>query len=232
MNKVILIGKLAKEAEIRHTTKDLAIANLNVETSEQIKDQTKTQNHKIVAFGDHAKICDSFFKDEQVYIEGRSKKRSWEKDGVKHYVTEIIPSIIFRVGSGSHPSINKAIYIGRLGADPDIRYTNDGVAVAVMSLATNEKIGDNYETQWHRIIAIGKLAEICEQYLVSGRQICVEGRIQTRFWTKNDKTFSITEVVAQNLEMLGSRPADTDSQNHLIASQSLENDYMDDDIPF
>ena len=90
----------------------------------------------------------------------------------------------------------------------------------------------DYDTQWHRIIAIGKLAEICEQYLASGRQICVEGRIQTRFWTKNDKTFSITEVVAQNLEMLGSKPADTDSQNHLIASQSLENDYMDDDIPF
>ena len=55
MNKVILIGKLTKEAEVRNTTKDLAIANLNVETSEQIKDQTKTQTHKVVAFGDLAK---------------------------------------------------------------------------------------------------------------------------------------------------------------------------------
>jgi single-strand DNA-binding protein len=233
MNKVILIGKLTKEVEFHRTTKDLAIATMFVETSEKTKDQIRAQTHRVVAFGAVADICGSFLKEEQVYIEGRSNKNAWEKDGIKRYTTTVIVSAALKLGSGNHLGINKAIYLGRLGADPEIRYTNDGVAVAIMSLATNEKAGDDYDTQWHRIIAIGKLAEVCERYLEKGRQICIDGRIQNRFWKKNEKTFSITEVVAQSLEMLGSKTSDPSvTEDHLIASQSLDNNYMDDDIPF
>jgi single-strand DNA-binding protein len=120
-----------------------------------------------------------------------------------------------------------------LGINPEIRYTKDGLAVAILSLATNEKNGSAFETQWHRIIAIGKLAEICERYLKKGRQICIEGQFQTRSWKKDGNTLSTTEVIASSMEMLGSKHTHPEiSDDHIIASQSLESNYIDDDIPF
>ena len=232
MNKVILIGKLTKEVEFQRTTKDLAIATLSVETSEKFKGRIKTQKHRVTAFGAVAEACSSFLIEDQIYIEGRSIKNMWEKDGIKRYTTTIIASTAIRLASEYNLGINKAICIGRLGANPEIRYTNDGVAVAVLSIATNEKSGDISETQWHRVITIGKLAEICERYLEKGRQVCIEGRIQTRSWKKNETAYTITEIVASNLEMLGSKSSGAESENHLIASQSLDIGCMDNDIPF
>ena len=92
-------------------------------------------------------------------------------------------------------SINKVILIGRLGADPEIRYTLDGRPVASFRVATNEVIVKNGEkevlTEWHRIVAFGRLAEICGEYLSKGRQVYIEGKLRTRSWTdKNgDKRF-------------------------------------------
>jgi single-strand DNA-binding protein len=110
-------------------------------------------------------------------------------------------------GSG----VNKVILIGNLGANPELRYTQGGQAVANFRIATNEKWNDKNgqtqeRTEWHRVVVWGKLAELCNQYLVKGRQVYVEGRLQTREWTdKENKKNYTTEVVAQQVTFLGGR---------------------------
>jgi single-strand DNA-binding protein len=105
--------------------------------------------------------------------------------------------------------VNKVIIIGRLGNDPEVRYTSGGGAVANFNLATNEswtdKSGQRQErTEWHKIVVWGKVAELCGQYLSKGRQAFVEGRLQTRDWTdkEGNKRYT-TEIVAQNVQFLG-----------------------------
>jgi len=108
--------------------------------------------------------------------------------------------------------INKAILIGRLGSDPEIRYTPSGVAVANFSVATSEEwkdkdTGEKKErTEWHRIVAWRRLGEICGEYLSKGKQVYVEGRIQTSSWEDKDgnKRYK-TEIVANDVQFLGSR---------------------------
>ncbi|MBF0528437.1 MAG: single-stranded DNA-binding protein [Deltaproteobacteria bacterium] len=105
-------------------------------------------------------------------------------------------------------SINKAILVGHVGRDPEIRYTPNGTAVARFSLATTERIKDQDRTEWHRIVAWGRLAEICGEYLAKGRQVYIEGRIQTREWEDRDKNKRVTtEIVANTMQMLGPAPA-------------------------
>jgi len=109
-------------------------------------------------------------------------------------------------------SVNKAILIGNLGADPEIRYTNSGQAMATFSIATNRQWTDREgqkqeQTEWHRIVAWGRLAEIIERYLNKGDSVYIEGRIQTRQWEDRDgNTRYTTEVVAQEMTMLGGGP--------------------------
>ena len=105
--------------------------------------------------------------------------------------------------------LNKVILIGNLGADPEIRYTPSGMAVANFRLATSEtrntKDGQKEtKTEWHRIVTFGKLAEICGEYLEKGKQVYIEGKIQTRNWEDKDgnKRFT-TEIVANDMRMLG-----------------------------
>ena len=106
-------------------------------------------------------------------------------------------------------SVNKVILVGRLGQNPEIRYTPSGAAVANFSVATNEswmdKSGQKQErTEWHRVVVWGKLAELCNQYLAKGRQCYVEGRLQTRQWQDKDgQTKYTTEVQAQTIQFLG-----------------------------
>ena len=103
--------------------------------------------------------------------------------------------------------INKAILVGYLGRDPEIRYTHSGTAVANFTMATTERVGQDREerTEWHRIVAFGRLAEICGEYLSKGRQVYIEGRIQTREWEDRDgNKRTTTEIVANNMQMLGS----------------------------
>lgn len=109
--------------------------------------------------------------------------------------------------------VNKVILVGNLGADPEIRYTPSGTAVANFNIATSEnwtnKEGQKEtKTEWHKIVTFGKLAEICGEYLAKGKQIYVEGRIQTRQWDDRDgnKRYT-TEIVANTMQMLG-RPGD------------------------
>lgn len=105
--------------------------------------------------------------------------------------------------------VNKVILIGNLGGDPTVRYTPTGQAVANFNIATSErftnKTGEKEErTEWHRIVAWGKLAEICQQYLKKGKQVYIEGRLQTRQWEdQQGQKRQTTEIVANNMQMLG-----------------------------
>ena len=107
--------------------------------------------------------------------------------------------------------LNKVMLIGNLGRDPELRYTQNGQAVANFTLATNEnwtnKSGEREErTEWHRIVVWGRQAEVARDYLAKGRQIFVEGRIQTREWEdKEGQKRYTTEVVANQFVMLGRR---------------------------
>lgn len=105
--------------------------------------------------------------------------------------------------------VNKVILVGHLGADPDMRYTPSGQGVCELRLATseswNDKNGQRQErTEWHRVVVWGKRAEICSKYLAKGRQVYVEGRIQTRNYDDKDgnKRY-ITEVIANDVQFLG-----------------------------
>ena len=105
--------------------------------------------------------------------------------------------------------VNKAILIGNLGRDPELRYTQGGQAVANFSLATSESFNDKNgqrqeRTEWHRIVVWGRVAENCAQYLAKGRTVYVEGRLQTREWeNKEGQKQRTTEIVAQNVQFLG-----------------------------
>jgi single-strand DNA-binding protein len=105
--------------------------------------------------------------------------------------------------------VNKVILVGHLGADPDMRYTPSGQGVCELRLATseswNDKNGQRQErTEWHRIVVWGKRAEVCSKYLSKGRQVFVEGRIQTRNYDDKDgnKRY-ITEIIANDVQFLG-----------------------------
>ena len=101
--------------------------------------------------------------------------------------------------------VNKVILLGNLGRDPEIRYTPNGLAVATFTLATTERIKDEDRTEWHRLVAFGRLAEICNEYLNKGKQIYVEGRLQTSQWDDRDgNKRSTTEIIMSNMQMLGS----------------------------
>jgi len=107
-------------------------------------------------------------------------------------------------------SVNKAILVGNLGRDAEIRFTSGGTAVATVSIATtdvyNDRDGQKKEdTQWHRIVIWGKMAESIQPYLTKGKQIYVEGKIQTREWTdKEGKQVKTTEIRADKVVLLGS----------------------------
>ncbi len=111
--------------------------------------------------------------------------------------------------------INKVILVGNVGRDPEIRYTQDGNAVVNFSVATNMEWTDSatgekkVRTEWHRIVAFGKLGEICGQYLTKGRQVYIEGRLQTRSWEQDGITRYTTEIIANEMQMLGSRNAES-----------------------
>jgi len=107
--------------------------------------------------------------------------------------------------------LNKVILIGNLGRDPEIRYSQQGLAVVNFSLATSESWTDKNtgerqdKTEWHKIVVFGKQAEVCEKYLSKGKQVYIEGRLQTRSWEKDGHTNYTTEIVVSNFVFLGSR---------------------------
>jgi len=142
--------------------------------------------------------------------------------------------------------VNKAILVGYLGRDPEIRYAASGAAIANVSLATSEswkdkQTGENQErTEWHRVVFFGRLAEIVGEYLKKGSQVYVEGRIQTRKWQDKDGNDRYTtEVVANDMQMLGGRGGGGGGGGDAPSMNSGSGDTgaappadFDDDIPF
>lgn len=137
--------------------------------------------------------------------------------------------------------VNKVILVGRLGADPEVRYTQDGTMVTNFRLATNEvgkdRSGERTQrTEWHRIVTFGKLAEICGSYLSKGSLAYIEGRLQTRTWDDKDgNKRSTTEIVAQNMQIL--EPKGKEGGENLKSagnrpSPSLPDAAGEDDVPF
>lgn len=145
-------------------------------------------------------------------------------------------------------SLNKAMIIGRLGQDPDVRYTQSNTAVANLSVATSERYKDKQgewkeNTEWHRVVAWGRLAEICQEYLKKGSQVYIEGPIQTRQWEdKEGQTRYTTEIKALTLTMLDSKgsggggeaPSKADNAQQVSSSVDLNDNFddIDDDLPF
>lgn len=134
--------------------------------------------------------------------------------------------------------VNKVILIGNLGSDPEIRYTQSGTAVATFNIATSErwkgKDGQQQEqTEWHRIVAWRRLAEICGEFLSKGSKVFIEGKLQTRKWEDRDgNTRYTTEVVARDMQMLSPRGSSGDSGQSQEGPPFPEPSTMEDDVPF
>lgn len=130
--------------------------------------------------------------------------------------------------------VNKVILIGNLGADPELRYTASGTAVAKFRIATSETFTDRQgarqeRTEWHRITAWGKLAEICGQYLSKGRQVYIEGRIRSDTWEQEGVKRYSYEIVADVMRMLGPGRGERETE---APFSPPEGGVPDDDIPF
>lgn len=157
--------------------------------------------------------------------------------------------------------VNKVILVGNLGRDPEVRYTTGGTAVTNLRIATSEQWKDKQSgerkesTEWHQVVLFGRLGEIAGEYLKKGRTVYIEGRLQTRKWEKDGIDRYSTEIVANEMQILGSRggandtapmpygddeqsganrppraPIQTDKQ---AASPSMDvPDDFDDDLPF
>ena len=124
--------------------------------------------------------------------------------------------------------------IGTLGADPEVRYTGSDTAVTTFSVATNSSYkdgnGEKVETtEWHRIVAWGRLAEICGEWLYKGARVYVEGALQTRSYEKDGITRYTTEIKARTMTLLDKRDAQPDNK---VNNQVSNNEYADADLPF
>ena len=136
--------------------------------------------------------------------------------------------------------VNKVILIGNLGADPEVKYLSNGTTVANFRIATSEnrlnKAGEKTTTtEWHRIVAFGRLAEICKEYLNKGKQVYIEGRIRTRSWEDKDgnRRFT-TEIVANQMQMLGAAggPAEVPDPGKDFDIDQEVPPGSSDDVPF
>jgi single-strand DNA-binding protein len=147
----------------------------------------------------------------------------------------------------SKGTVNKVILIGRLGKDPDMRYTPSGTAVANFTMATNHNSKDqdgnfSEQTEWHRVVAFGRTAEIAGEYLTKGKLVFIEGRLQTRSWEdQNGQKKYTTEVICNNMQLLGSRgdseapsesPPEDEADTNTGEAETADKTDDDDDLPF
>ena len=149
--------------------------------------------------------------------------------------------------------VNKVILVGNLGKDPDMKYTASGAAIANITVATSESWNDKQtgekqeKTEWHRVVFFRRLAEIVGEYLRKGSQVYIEGKLQTRKWQdQNGQDRYTTEIVANEMQMLGGRAGDAGARPQksesgfrsnapapqAAAQPQSDNGFADDDIPF
>ena len=131
--------------------------------------------------------------------------------------------------------LNKVIIVGNLGQEPENKTTQSGISVTTFSVATTEKWKDkhsgenNEQTDWHRIVAFRRLAEICAEYLHKGSKVYIEGKLQTRSWEKDGVKMYSTEIVAKEMKMLDS--IQTDSSQQDVTVKEKPSDIFD-EVPF
>lgn len=132
--------------------------------------------------------------------------------------------------------VNKVILVGRLGVDPELKYTQSGQAIARFSVATSEQWKDKNSgqpqerTEWHRIVVWGKMAEICGQHLAKGRQVYIEGKLQTRSWedqASGQKKYS-TEITANTVQFLGGASERSGGQQNTQAETGSGSNFNQD----
>ena len=135
--------------------------------------------------------------------------------------------------------VNKVILVGNLGKDPEVRYLDNGVAVANFSLATTEnyknKQGERVsQTEWHNIVFWRGLAEVAEKYLKKGDSVYVEGKLRTRRWEDKDGNAKYTtEILADNMTMLGNKRSTTSEELSNTNGSDISNaNETEDDLPF
>jgi len=130
--------------------------------------------------------------------------------------------------------MNKVILIGNLGRNPEGKETASGM-VTKFSIATSFKHKDEVRTEWHNIVAFSKLAELCEKYLLKGKKVCIEGRLQTSSWEGNDGAKKYrTEIIAEQVEFLDSKgSSDKETETETEVSKEVSSSQVDeDDLPF
>ena len=134
--------------------------------------------------------------------------------------------------------VNKVILIGNLGANPEVKYLSNGTTVANFRMATTEnRVNRSGEktaiTEWHRIVAFGRVAEICGEYLNKGKQVYIEGRLRTRSWEDKDGNRKwTTEIVATQMQMLGAAPTEVSVSEKEVEIEQEGVPGPDDDVPF
>jgi single-strand DNA-binding protein len=234
LNKVQIIGNLGGDPEMRYTPTGKPVTSFNVAvTRAWVKPEGErteaTDWFNVVAWGRLAEICSQYLvKGSRVYVEGRLETRSWEgENGAKYSRTEIVASEVIMLDKRARTEeaavtletssaetargLNKVQIIGNLGRDPEMRYTPTGKPVTSFSVAVTrawvKPEGERTEaTDWFNVVAWGRLAEICSQYLVKGSLVYVEGRLETRSWEgENGAKYSRTEIVASEVIMLDKR---------------------------
>ncbi len=242
MNKVVVIGFVQRDPELRHTASGQAVASFSVSTTRnwttnagQTRESTEWFN--VVGWGSLAKAASKrVHKGQRIYAQGHLQTRKWEDaEGQRQIRTEVVanmlipmdgPDEVTEAGSAGDSEelplcLNRVMVIGNLGRDPEMRYTPGGQALTSFSLAatrtwTTAARERRDATEWFNIVTWGSLAEICNQYLVKGRRVYVEGELRTRGWEQPDgrKHFR-TEVVADEMIMLGPRPMAGEAEHAL-----------------
>jgi single-strand DNA-binding protein len=233
LNKVMIIGSVEREPEVRRAANGQPVASFAVSTSREWttnagEDRNAVEWFNVVAWGDLAEAAEAqLHKDQRLYAEGHLQTRSWDDaNGQRHARTEVVASRLIPLeareaaalavqpesADSASQCLNRAMIIGNLGRNPEMRYTPDGQAVTSFSVAatrtwTQAQGGRSDSTEWFNVVAWGNLAEICNQYLARGRRVYVEGELRTRGWVQPDgnKHFR-TELIANEMIMLGPRP--------------------------
>jgi single-strand DNA-binding protein len=137
-------------------------------------------------------------------------------------------------------SVNKVILLGTLGKDPELKYTPQGTAVAKFSMATNESYKDKASgewkerTEWHNVVCWQRTAEVAAEYLKKGRKVYIEGRLTTRSWEQDGHKKYMTEIVANELVLLGDRQDGNGKPAKHVSDEEVARgtEITDDDIPF
>jgi single-strand DNA-binding protein len=225
INKVILIGVLERDPEIKTLPDGSITGNINIVTNEiwTNKDgqtREKAERHRLSVWGKMAENCGKYLaKGRCIYVEGKLRTRSWEdqKSGSKKWITEVYAKTVKFIGgtndvnvtsSSFNIGVNKVMLVGWVSQNPEMRYTQSGMAVADFTLETDEWISNSSGelqkyTERHKIVVWGKQAESCNRFLNKNKAVYVEGRLRTNSWEdQNGVTKEKVEIVAQSVHFL------------------------------